>query len=195
MKRSDYLLSLLISGIFLLAGSRGFAASLWQSGTESLFIDQRAHRVGDVITVLIVESSSTSHTAKTAQDKKWSESTGPFSGFVNKFFPLYSAEAQRSASGDGSQSSSTSLTDQISAQIVALLPNNSFRFKGERMVELYPEKIKLEISGTARIEDISPENVISSGRVTDLQITSTGKGPIHDTHKPGLLSQLFRLIW
>lgn len=195
MKRTNYLLGALILGLILLAGSLSFAASLWQTGTESLFVDRKAHRVGDIITVLIVESSTTSHSAKTDQEKSFEESAGPISGFINKFFPLYSAKAERKASGDGSQSSNTSLTDRISAQIVELLPNNTVRLKGERLVALYPEKIKLEITGLARIEDISPENLISSSRVTDLQITSTGKGPIHDTHKPGLLSQLFRLIW
>jgi len=195
MKFSNYLLSGFVLGLVLIGGSLAFAASLWQPGTESLFIDRKAHRVGDVITVLILESSTTSHTATTDHEKSWEESTGPIAGFINKFFPIYSAQTERKASGDGSQSSNTSLTDRVSAQIVELLPNNTFRFRGERLVALYPEKIKLEISGIARIEDISPENVISSGRVTDLQITSTGKGPIHDTHKPGLLSQLFRLIW
>jgi flagellar L-ring protein precursor FlgH len=195
MKRSNYLLGALILGLFLPVGSLSFAASLWQPGTESLLVDRKAHRVGDIITVLIVESSTTSHTAKTDQEKSFEESAGPISGFINKFFPLYAAEAERKSSGDGSQSSNTSLTDRISAQIVELLPNNTVRLKGERLVALYPEKIKLEITGLARIEDISPENLISSSRVTDLQITSTGKGPIHDTHKPGLLSQLFRLIW
>lgn len=192
MKR--LLLLALPLGLLALAAALASADSLWCPEAESMFADRRAHRVGDIITVLIAEASSSKHQASTDTKKDWDEEGGPGTGLI-RLFPDFSMSSKRSTSGSGSSVRTTSVVDRISAKVTELLPNGLLRIQGEREVDLQPDKVKLTITGQVRPEDIGADNVVSSTHVAELKINSSGKGPIADTHRRGLLSRLLAWIW
>jgi flagellar L-ring protein FlgH len=191
MKKSIIILAVIMTQALLLPAC---ADSLWTANSSSLYTDHKACKVGDVLSVVIVESSSTKHEVQSGTSKKIVENAGGGTGILNTL-NAFGITNERSSSGTGSSSQSTNLADRISVKVIEVLPNGLLRVRGERCVNLFPDKLTLTLTGLVRPNDISTENSITSTRVAELSIVSTGKGPAADTQKPGLISRLLRLIW
>ena len=188
-------LFLLMLSITLMIAAAATADSLWPAACSgSAYADRKAHRVGDVLTVLIVESSVSSHSAKTETAKDLSVSGDAGTGFLD-IFRAFSLGGKRSSSGSGGATQSTKLVDRMSVTVVEVTPNGLLRVQGEREVCLNAERLKLTLSGVVRREDVGPDNTVISSQVADLRISSNGKGPIPDTQKPGLIYRLIRLLF
>jgi len=191
MKKALFLITL---SFIVMAWKPAAADSLWKPTADSIFIDHKAHQVGDIMTVLIVESSSAQYETKTDSSKKLDESVGAGAGLLN-FIRPFSASGSRSSTGSGSATSSTNLVDRISVKVVEILPNRQMRIEGERVVNLYAEQLTVGVKGLVRPEDIGPENTVSSGRVAELSIFTKGKGSIANAHRPGLIARILQFIW
>ena len=186
----------LVITLMLLAFNLAPAAadSLWQPNTESAFIDTKAHRVGDLVTILVAESSASKHAAATDSKKSLELEAKAGTGFL-KFIKPFSLAADRTAAGSGNSAQATSLVDRVTVKVVEVLPNGTLKLQGERDVCINADKLKLTLTGTVRKEDISADNTIVSSQIADLCITSSGKGPIADTQKPGIIYQILRWLW
>ena len=169
----------------------------------NLFADHRAANVGDIVTVIIAESSSASKTAST-QTSKVSSKEGEITdlagisglGGIGKFFPLKGAMNSDSGyTGSGSTSRSGSLTTRISAKITQVLPNGNLLIEGRRDILLNEEKESITISGVARPEDVSAGNIILSTKLADVQINYEGEGIINKQQRPGILSRILSWLW
>ena len=170
------------------------ADSLWKSDSESLVADRKAHRVGDILTVLIVESSSAKHEAKSDTSKKMDAQATRGTGLL-RLFPSLSVSADRSTSGSCSSEQTTTLVDRMSVKVVAVLSNRVLRIEGERVVNLRPDEIKLSVTGCVRSEDVAADNTVTSANIADLKVTTAGKGPIAEKQKPGLIARLLHFLW
>jgi flagellar L-ring protein precursor FlgH len=170
------------------------ATSLWSARAASLIADRRAAQPGDVITILVSERSVASHQASHATDKKLEASGGPGAGML-QFFPELSVSTERKTSGQGATTQSTSLADRISGRIVAVTPQGALQVEAVRCVKLNRDELTLTITGLVRRDDIAPDNTILSTQIADLRIASTGRGPIPDKQRPGLISALLSLLW
>jgi flagellar L-ring protein precursor FlgH len=170
------------------------ATSLWQLSSTSLIADRRAAQPGDLITILVSERSVASHQASHDTDKKLDVSGGPGSGLLT-FFPELSMSTERSTSGKGATTQSTSLVDRISGRIIAVTPQGALQVESVRFVKLNREELTLTITGLVRRDDIAPDNTILSTQIADLRISSSGRGPIPDKQRPGLISALLSLLW
>lgn len=191
MRKSAFLLTLLLAALIRLPAG---ADSLWQPNSESAFADRKAHRAGDLLTVLIAESSSTKHSAETDSAKKTEGKAEAGTGLFD-FIRSFSLSGERTSSGSGSSAQSTKLVDRVTVTVVEVLPSGLLRIQGERLVSLHAEKLKLTLSGLVRKEDIAPDNTVLSSQVADLCIDSGGKGPTTDTQRPGLIYRLIRLLF
>jgi flagellar L-ring protein precursor FlgH len=168
--------------------------SLWRPGSRSLIADRRAARPGDILTILVVERSATSHQAAHETEKKLSASGGPGGGML-ALFPEVSVKGERTTSGTGSASQSTSLVDRISAVVTAVTPQGNLQVQAVRRVRLNKDELVLTISGLVRPEDITAENSVLSAQVADCRMEWSGHGPIPEKQRPGLLSRLLSLLW
>ena len=175
-------------------GSLSGAASLWTAGSRSRIADRRAAAPGEVVTILVVQQSTTSHQAAHETGKQFSVSGGPGGGILD-FFPELSLSTDRTTAGAGRTSESTRLTDRISGVIVERTPEGNLRIEAKRSVKLNRDKLTLVLSGLVRPDDISPDNTISSTHLADLQVECSGRGPIPEKQRPGLLSALLSLLW
>lgn len=179
------------------------AQSLWKSaaspaptaGSGSLFTDKKAHQVGDLITILVVESSSASQKADTTVTKKSSVDVKPGVGPLLNKIPALGFGGNTSSVANGTTSRSSNLTAQITATVTEVKPNGVLVITGDRNVTANTETQTLRITGTVRPEDITPENTVLSTAVADAKIAYSGKGSIAERQKPGIITRIFKLLF
>lgn len=162
---------------------------------ESLYSDVKAHRVGDVLAVIISESNSATNNTRTAtqkQDKasaKGNETTGVLEGM----FPGIggSLDISNKFNGQGGTVRSGQFTSRMSVKVVDVLPNGNIVVEGSKTMEINEETEVVTLSGTVKLEDISPSNTVYSYQIANAKLTYKGKGSVSQGHRPGFF---FRLI-
>ena len=165
---------------------------------QSLFTDIKAHKVGDILTVLIYEQSQASNQIESKQEKSSSIEAkgGPGVGPFN-FIPLFSADASTSYDHDGKGKNirKGSLRAKMSVTVVAVKENGDLVIQGNRVVGLSTDKESLNLSGVVRQKDIKPNNSVESYLIADAEINYTGKGAANTASRPGLFSRIFNWIF
>lgn len=172
-----------------------------------LFEDVKARRIGDVITVVLQESTSASKSAKTSADKDQATSIESPTTFgatptfnVPGIFPLdsnkdntleFDLNATRAFDGEADSSQSNQLTGSITVTIADVLPNGNLVVRGEKWLTLNQGEEFIQISGIVRPQDISTNNTIVSTQIADARITYSGKGFLADSNKMGWLARFF----
>jgi len=182
--------------------------SLWQDGgvLGELFVDHKARRVGDIVTVSIVEASAASNQAATKSGRKSSVSGGMESFFnlekrypsSHPFFnPFSSVKGGLESSFDGSGSTSRSgkLTAYLTARVREVLPNGNLRIEGSREVMVNSERQYLLLSGIVRPKDISNSNVVLSTCIAEARIAYSGAGTVDDRQHPGWMARILDSVW
>jgi len=182
--------------------------SLWRNHTTmaSLFSDIKARKVGDIVTISIVESSSATGNAstETSRDSSLKGGVTTFLGYeeqlMKKFKNFNSAEMfdanlGNEFTGSGKTVRSGSLTASITAKIIEELPNGNFVLEGRREVVVNHETQYIVISGIVRPEDISRDNVVLSTFISDARIAYSGKGVVDDLQYPGWFTRLLNRYW
>ena len=181
--------------VVCIAGSAA-AESLWKN--QSLYVDRKANKVGDIVTIYIVESSTASSTAGTGtkESSSLSLNAGPHTGELN-FLPVFGStgSGDNQYKGNGNTSRTGSLTATITAQVVDILSNGNLVLEGQREVLINGEKETITIRGIARPEDIASNNNIRSTLLADASISYKGKGTVSDGSQPGLLTRIVNWLF
>lgn len=195
---------LILVGLGLVAGVPGAGAeSLWRDGRHGvLFTDVRASRLGDMVTVLVVESSSTDRKAETNTKKESDNQFALPNFFGNTHFLAgrsgnkgqfeFSGENEQKASGNITRQDA--VTAQIPARVMKVLDNGLLVVEGRRVVVVNDETQTLAFSGVVRPDDIAPDNTVRSNQIADAEITVLGKGILAEKQRPGILQRLFDIF-
>lgn len=168
----------------------------------SLFADTRARSVGDIINVVLIESTQASKNAGTAVDRGASIDVAPPTLFgrtgtnfdVGDYTNLtleQSAASDSEFTGNGSSNQSNSLTGAIAVQVARVLPNGNLMIQGEKWLALNKGEEFIQLRGIVRPEDISATNTIPSTLVADARISYGGTGVIDRANEPGWFSKFF----
>lgn len=167
------------------------------AGENSLFSDIRAHNVGDIITIHIIEYSQGKNEANTRSTKESKTGAGSSSDGLFKFIPLsgLSMNDQVDFSGKGSTDRAGVLRAKMTARIKSIAPGGHLEIEGFREVEVNNEKMLMTLTGVIRQQDIAFDNSIMSYQIADAKISYKGKGHINTSQKPGLLTRLFNWIF
>ena len=165
-----------------------------------LFTDPRAHRVGDILTIALVESTQASKKATTSTSKtdKADLEAPSVLGKPAKIGgnPLsFGLGGERSFDGQGASTQSNQLTGQITVTVERRLSNGNLMVHGEKWLTINQGQELVRIAGIVRPQDIGPDNVIPSTRVADARITYTGRGTLADANTRGWLSRFFNSKW
>lgn len=182
-------------------GEESSDGSLWSEDRPQsfLFNDLKAGRVGDVVTVRIVENSKGNKNAstKTEKDSSVSASISALLGIPSNTLAntTVGAESSEKHDGSGSTSRSSQLTAVIAAKVIDVLPNGNLFIDGKREVVVNNETQILSLNGIIRPEDIGPNNTILSTYIADAKITYTGSGVVGDKQRVGWLVRLIDLVW
>ncbi len=182
--------------------------SLWVSNAGSLFNDQTAHQIGDIVTVIISEQASASKqaTTNTGRNSDMSASIPTFFGVeASEYFTkqknpitpsnLVKAGFSNKFTGNGSTSRTENLTASLTTQVIDTYPNGQLKIRGGKEVMVNNEVQVIYLTGIIRPQDISAANTIGSSQILNARISYTGKGPISDKQKPGWAMRILDNIW
>lgn len=167
-----------------------------QHYSMSLFEDRRASRVGDIVTIILSERTSSNKKTETEINKESSIAfdeglllgAALHKGSVN----LSTEMAQtRDFSGESESDQSNSLDGQIAVTVADILPNGLLVVRGEKWMTLTSGEEYIRIKGLLRPEDISPENTVQSNKLADARITYSGTGDFADSTRLGWISRFF----
>lgn len=178
------------------------SGGIYQSGYDNrLFEDHTARRVGDILTVTLIERTQSNKGANSQDSKDDKVSiTAPILGLLGLGF-LGSADmnaelkSSKAFKGKGSAGQSNQLNGSISVTVVEVLPNGNLKIRGEKRVTLNQGDEFVRLSGIVRPVDITPANTILSDRIADATFMYTGEGALADASTKGWLSRMLNSAW
>ena len=177
------------------------SGTIFQSGGEiRLFEDLRAARVGDILTVRLIEQTNASLQSNTRTSKSTETTLANPTAFGRPMTKdgdtLFDAtlSGEQAFDGAGSSSQSNSLQGDVTVTVVERFPNGNLRIRGEKQVMLNQGKEYIRLSGIIRSYDIEPDNSIPSQKVADAQISYSSKGVLAAANKMGPFSRFFHSI-
>ncbi|MEQ1540709.1 MAG: flagellar basal body L-ring protein FlgH [Novosphingobium sp.] len=178
--------------IFAGTGQEAWADDLYLAGrTISLAADHRASRIGDTVTVVIVQSAEASSTVRSGTRRN-SALTGRLG--VGSISEGADASLGSTFDGQGQTSRSERFVTQMTAKVSQVQPNGDLEITGNQRLQINGETTTIEVRGVVRDIDIDSNNRVPSNRIADAQINYKGKGFVSRSGKPGLLSMLFTLF-
>lgn len=185
-------------------------SSLWSDKSPFFFTDKRASRVGDIITVLISESSNAKKEADTDISRQGSNTftlpsipgfgeilTTPTGGRARRFDPTDTLRTTSNSTFDVETDleRTDTLSATISARVVEVFPNGNLFIEGRRELTTQNETLIIMLSGIIRPEDIDQDNTIESKFIADAKIVYTGDGVLNEAQSPGWLSRVVTKLW
>ena len=154
---------------------------------RSIYSDIKAHNIGDVITVLIVETANASRESKVNNSASSGITAGgSITGNLTSFLPLFGATSSMTNNHVGSEGTQQKekLTGKISATIVERTESGMFRIRGERLVEVNGENNLMQLEGLVRPRDIKDDNIVYSYNIADAKIIYRKSGLGNKLIKP-----------
>ncbi len=191
------------------------ADSLWERRVTinyNLFDDNRGKRVGDIVTVIVIEETNIDNDESAKTDNKMGYSgevnnndflQGIISGITrgrNTRFDArtansFSGELSNDFSGKGAYDSTRKINLRFTAMVVEVLDNGNLALEGKREVEVNKEKYNLKLTGIARPIDITSTNTILSSRMSNVNFTLEGKGWLTRSGKKGWFNRVKDIFW
>ena len=166
------------------------------NGYAALYDGHRARAIGDPVTIVLIENTSTSKSAGSKSAKSGGFGiTPPTTGPLSFIKPTsLNMGGPTSFKGDGSATQQSTLGGEVSVMIVAVRSNGTALIRGEKRLLLSQGEEWVQVSGIVRLADIDQDNRIASTRVADVQIEYAGNGPVSRASRAGWLSKFFSLI-
>jgi len=170
--------------------------AIFQAATYApLHYGQRAHRVGDLLTIMLVERTQTSKSASSSQDREGSFSLTPPSAGPFSFDPnVLNSSGNASFNGQGNAAQTSSFRGDLTVTIAEVRLNGSALVRGEKLLKLSQGEEWVQVSGIVRLADIDADNRVTSQRIADAQITYGGKGAVQRASREGWLLRAFNLV-
>lgn len=159
---------------------------------ESLVSDNKGKKKGDIVTVMIYESTTASTSTGTDAGKSSdiglvaSDGTNEISGSLG---------VSNGFDGGGTSSHTGKLIASVSVTVRRVMENGDMIVSGEQSIQLNEESQLIKVKGRVRADDISPDNTVLSSRLADAQIALEGEGLLVDKTKPGVITKLINWLF
>ncbi len=182
------------------------ANSLWQPGARAFFRDQRARRVGDILTVVIniTDSAKFENETKRERDNNENAKVPKLAGFeadFKKFLPdevipsdLLDLTTTSKSNGKGEIDRKETIDTRVAATITQVLPNGNLVIQGKQQTVVNFEMRELVVSGVIRPEDVSSENTVSYDQIAEARIAYGGRGQIQDVQQARYGQQVLDIL-
>lgn len=180
------------------------AGSIWakrDSNMRTLYADDVARNIGDVLTIAIMEDSKVDNKAKRELQKE-TERSSDFNGDLNidHILPSIPGFTMASESANGFSSKADykderSFEDSVSVVVIDILPNGNLVVIGTRDRDISGDVQTIEVSGIVRPSDISYDNTIKSEQVANFRIVSQNGGISASYTKVGWLGKIMDVLW
>ncbi len=178
--------------------------SLWRNGSRAFFKDQRAHQVGDILTVKVKITDKATLANETQRSRKNSEDSGVTDFFGSKLIKnpatsvlpgkILTADSTASSEGKGSIDRKEELLTNVAGVVTQVLPNGNLVIEGKQEVRVNYEVRELVVAGIVRPEDIESDNTIDSTKIAEARIAYGGRGQITDIQQPRYGQQVLDVL-
>jgi flagellar L-ring protein precursor FlgH len=177
--------------------------SLWRNGSRAFFKDQRAHQVGDILTVTVNLNDKANIANETQRSRENKEDSGVDNFFGKKALPImntalptriFTGDSSSSSDGKGSVNRSEALQTNVAAVVTQVLPNGNLVVEGKQEVRVNFEVRELVVAGIVRPEDIQSDNTIDSSKIAQARIAYGGRGQITDVQQPRYGQQVLDVL-
>jgi len=168
---------------------------------NNIYSDSKAHRVGDIISVILNEKTQAKKNAKTELKKDNESNLNAVTGFggvpvsVNGESLQFGISQDSNFKGDSKADQGNSLSGNISVHVLRVLPNGNLMIRGEKWLTLNNGDEYIRLTGVIRSKDISSNNTIVSNKVANARIQYAGTGSFADTNEQGWLTKFFNSSW
>ena len=177
--------------------------SLWRNGSRAFFKDQRAARVGDLLTVTVNFTDKANIANETQRSRSSKEDSG-ITDFIgaqtitqpNKILPgrILTTDSTASTDGKGSVNRQEALQTSVAAVVTQVLPNGNLVVEGKQEIRVNFEIRELIVAGIVRPEDIQSDNTIDSSKIAQARIAYGGRGQITDVQQPRYGQQVMDVL-
>jgi flagellar L-ring protein precursor FlgH len=179
--------------------------SIFSPRALDLYADRRAHKVGDILMVEIVETSNAAKEVNTETKR-----TSSISGDIGSLFRFASwmkmkentagaktveATLANNFKGEADTDQKSTVTATISVRVTDITIDGNFIIQGYRQIRINNDTQHIVLSGLIRPDDISPNNSIKSSLIADARIEMNGEGVLADKQQPGWLARGVDMIW
>ncbi len=166
------------------------------TGYAPLYEGWRARRVGDPLTIVLVERTLATKSASSKLDSKGNVGINPPAVGPLSFVPpnALQLDSSRGFNGTGSTDQSNSLSGEVSVTVSEVFPNGTMMVQGGKRVTLNRGDEYVQIKGIVRWADVDADNRVMSTRVADAQIAYTGKGDVARASRQGWFGRFFSVV-
>ncbi|MEI5638168.1 MULTISPECIES: flagellar basal body L-ring protein FlgH [unclassified Pseudoalteromonas] len=165
--------------------------------SNDLYADKKALRVGDIITVVLRETTQATKAANSTLEKDSEVSVDPLIGLGGNAINIgseaiqFSSGSASSFEGDSQANQSNSLFGNISVNVTRVLPNGNLVIRGEKWLTLNSGEEFIRLEGLVRPQDVKADNTVESNRVANARIQYSGKGDQQEVQSAGWLTSFF----
>jgi flagellar L-ring protein precursor FlgH len=181
--------------------------SLWQNGARAFFKDQRASRIGDILTVTIQisDQATVSNQSKRSRDATEDSAINGLFGYEQSLDAVLpeavtganildlTSDSESTGRGDITRNETVNL--EVAAVITQVLPNGNLVIRGSQEVRVNYEVRELYVEGVVRPEDISSSNQVRHDQIAEARIAYGGRGQITDVQQPRYGQQVLDIIY
>lgn len=183
------------------------ANSLWRPGARQFFKDQRARRIGDILTVNvdIKEKAALNNTTERSRNSKETADLPSFLGYegaLNRILPnaisnqaLVDMGSDSGSKGSGKIQRDETISLKVAAVVTQILPNGNLVIQGRQEVRVNYEVRELQVTGVVRPEDIASTNSVNHTQIAEARIAYGGRGQVSDLQQPRYGQQLFDIVF
>jgi flagellar L-ring protein precursor FlgH len=177
--------------------------SLWRKGSRAFFKDQRAHQIGDILTVKINFTDKANLANETMRARVNQEDSGVdnFLGksklpLLNSALPtrIFTADSNSVSDGKGTIQRQEALNTSIAGVVTQVLPNGNLVVEGKQEIRVNNEVREMIVAGVVRPEDIESDNTIDSAKIAQARISYGGRGQISDVQQPRYGQQVLDVL-
>ena len=190
-----------MTALILLTATCSHAGSIWAKrgkNMKTLYADDVARQIGDVLTIKITEDSKVDNKAK-RDLKKETDRSIVFNGELGNFVDLgefgMTASSGNELKGKADYKDERKFTDSITVVVMDILPNGNLVVMGTRDRDIAGDIQTIEVSGIVRPSDVVFGNTIRSERVANFRIVTKNGGIAAPFNKPGFLGRILDIIW
>jgi flagellar L-ring protein FlgH len=176
--------------------------AIYQAGQEmALFADLKARRVGDVLTIVLNESTAASKNAETKTSKTSAVAdTGP--SIFGRSITVHGVpvldttlSGSHTFDGAGSATQGNSFTGSLTVTVTNVESNGNLVVEGDKTLKLNQGDEFIHISGVVRPADVATNNTVTSDKIADAHIRYSGKGVIANANQMGWLTRFFNSVF
>jgi len=177
--------------------------SLWRNGSRAFFKDQRAHQVGDILTVKVNITDKANIENETKRTRTMTEDSGIANFFGKPKVPImntpvptriFTADSSTTGNGTGSVDRTEELKTNVAGVVTQVLPNGNLVIEGKQEIRVNFEVRELIVAGIVRPEDIESDNTIDSNKIAQARIAYGGRGQITDVQQSRYGEQVFDIL-